>query len=224
MGSTPLEVVAVQGARKLSPAAIARDAGLLAGMPLARIDPTALRETVSAEPWIQSSRTLRLPSGTVVIGIVERDPIARWHVDETSAIALVDGDGERFSDEHADDEALPLVRGGGRETRALPEEAIALLSELRRHARLAADPRSVTLHLPQPSPAPEGADDEAEAGYVLQLGETGPRAVLGRRLLSQRIARLAALLESEESALEGARWIDLRYADRAVLRTEPASG
>ena len=54
--------------------------------------------------------------------------------------------------------------------------------------------------------------------------EAADRAVLGRRLLAQRIARLAALLDSDESTLEGARWIDLRYADRAVLRTEPVSG
>ena len=98
--------------------------------------------------------------------------------------------------------------------------AIEILHALARHSSLSANPTAVTLFLPDGRPA--ASDDEA--GYVLQIGEQGPRALLGRRFLSQRIARLATMLDSQQSTIAGARWIDLRFADRAVLRTESASG
>ena len=69
-----------------------------------------------------------------------------------------------------------------------------------------------------------GVLHDGTTGFVLQIGQEGPRALLGRRLLSQRVARLAALLDHDEETLATARLIDLRYADRAVLRTAPASG
>ena len=70
----------------------------------------------------------------------------------------------------------------------------------------------------------EGVLHDGTTGFVLQIGQEGPRALLGRRLFSQRVARLAALLDHDEETLATARLIDLRYADRAVLRTAPASG
>src|SRR5690606_23941973 len=65
---------------------------------------------------------------------------------------------------------------------------------------------------------------EGESGYVLAIGETGPRALLGQSFLKRRIARLALLLGERDALLARARIIDLRFADRAVLRTGPASG
>ena len=70
----------------------------------------------------------------------------------------------------------------------------------------------------------DGVMRGSPSGFVLQLGEEGPRALLGRRLLSQRVARLASLLDHGEETVATARLIDLRYADRAVLLTVPASG
>jgi hypothetical protein len=62
---------------------------------------------------------------------------------------------------------------------------------------------------------------------VLEIGRAGTRVLLGESFLKRRIARLAALLEQRDALLAGANVIDLRYADRAVLRTEhsePTSG
>lgn len=71
-----------------------------------------------------------------------------------------------------------------------------------------------------------GAGDTlaGESGYVLEIGREGPRALLGQSFLKRRIARLAALLAQRDALVAGARVIDLRFADRAVLRTEPTSG
>ena len=98
--------------------------------------------------------------------------------------------------------------------------AMEILAEMQRYVSLTKDPSAMTLYLP----SHDSSELEEQSGYVLQIGEDGPRAVLGIQFLSQRVARLAALLESEESKLHKASWIDLRYADRAVLRNEPASG
>jgi cell division protein FtsQ len=217
---TPLERVAVQGARSLSPAAIAASAGVVAGFPLASVDPHLVRERVAANPWIESVRALRLPTGTLVVSVVERRAVARWQDDPSEPMELIDQRGQRFAGAIEPGGALPLVRGAIDRADSLPSEAIEILDELRRHRRLAAAPDALTLHLPDRRSGPT----EAGAGYELQIGDAGPRAILGRRQLSQRIARLAALLEDGAAPLGDSRWIDLRYADRAVLRAEPVSG
>ncbi|MBW2500483.1 MAG: FtsQ-type POTRA domain-containing protein [Deltaproteobacteria bacterium] len=220
----PLERVAIQGARALNPQTIAQIAGLEAGRPLDAIDPGQLREAVASEPWIESARTLRLPSGTLVISVVEREAIARWRREAEDEPWLIDRRGRGFAGRLEPAGPLPLIEGPGDPEDMLSAEAIDLLVEIARHPSLAADPEAITLHLPDGES--EGGDEDAGnlGGYVLQIGQEGPRAFLGRNFLAQRVARLAALLESEKSEITGSRWIDLRYADRAVLRTKPVSG
>lgn len=219
-----LERVAVQGASALTPLDIAQEANVEAGRPLDKIDPLQIRESVAADPWIESARALRLPTGTLVISVVERQAVARWRVSESSKIELIDQRGKRFAGATERGGPLPLVHGEIKADGSLPSSAIEILDELRRYGSLAVDPNGLTLHLPDRQSAEIVAESEVDSGYVLQIGEGGPRAILGKRLFTQRVARLAALLESEESTLRDVRWIDLRYADRAVLRTEPVSG
>jgi hypothetical protein len=219
-----LERIAVQGAVALTPLDIARNASIEAGRPLHTIDPIEIREAIAQEPWIESARALRLPTGTLVISIVERQAVARWRVSESSDTELIDQRGIRFAGATERGGPLPLVRGEIMPNGSLPASAIEILGELRRYASLINDPSHLTLHLPEHQTAKTGAEAEVESGYVLQIGEEGPRAILGKNFFPQRVARLAALLDSEESKIHDARWIDLRFADRAVLRTEPVSG
>ncbi|MBJ22006.1 MAG: FtsQ-type POTRA domain-containing protein [bacterium] len=221
---TPLEEVAIQGAATLTPQAVAAGAGALAGRSLDTIDPESIGHAIAAEPWIESARALRLPTGTLVISIVERQAIARWHVDDGSSVELVDEGGVRFPGALGPGGPLPLVRGEAELTGELPEAALEILHELKRYAVLTRDPIALTLHLPGLAASDEGIPRENASGYVLELGVAGPRALLGRRLFIQRVARLAALLDEDEAMVNEARLIDLRYADRAVLRAEPASG
>ena len=219
-----LERVAVQGTVALTPLAIAREANVEAGRRLDTIDPTKIRDAVTADPWIESARALRLPTGTLVISVVERQAVARWRISDTSNTKLIDRHGQPFAGATERGGPLPLVRGEIDADGSLPMPAIEILDELRRYTDLTTDASELTLHLPEHQVSEIGTESEPDPGYVLQIGEDGPRALLGRRFFTQRLARLAALLESKESKLQDARWIDLRYADRAVLRTEPASG
>lgn len=226
MRDMPLETIAVQGAAALSPEAIARQTGLRAGEPLDSIDPAAIRDALAARPWVESVRTLRLPNRTLVVSVIEREAIARWQDLDSTEQELIEPDGSRFAGTLKEGGPLPLVQGTAAEGPTLPSDALEILDALSQHASLRSDPSALTLHLPGVRAGTEGALVGSQTGYVLQIGESGPRALLGRRLLAQRIARLAALLDHEEATVSSAGLIDLRYADRAVLRTEetPASG
>ena len=219
---TPLERIAVLGADALPAPLIAASTGAIAGQPLADVDPEAIRATLVADPWIEEAGIMRLPTGTLLVRVVERDAIARWRVDEE--MAWVDATGQRFRGTESERMALPTIAGNAPERDALPDGALQILHEVRRHPGLAADPTALTLHLPALEADAEGVLRDSPTGFVLQIGHEGPRALLGRRLLTQRVARLAALLDHDEETLATARLIDLRYADRAVLRTAPASG
>ncbi len=220
----PLEELAVQGAVVLSARAVAASAGALVGRSLDTIDPGSVGELIAAEPWIESARALRLPNGTLVVSIVERRAVARFRLDDATSIELVDESGTRFPGALAPGGPLPLIQGKADMTGELPPEALEILRELKRYAALTADPNRLTLHLPGRVATDAGALPGPTSGYVLELGDAGPRALLGRRLFSQRVARLAALLDEDEAMVKEARLIDLRYVDRAVLRTEPAPG
>lgn len=225
MRDMPLETIAVQGADALSPEEIVSQTGLRAGEPLDQIDQAAIREILTARPWVESARTLRLPNRTLLVSVVEREAIARWQDTSSADQELIEPDGSRFAGTLEEGGPLPLVQGAADTSLVLPSEALEILGALSLHTSLAADPSALTLHLPGVRASAEGALVGSQTGYVLQIGESGPRALLGRRLLSQRVARLAALLDHEEATVSSARLIDLRYADRAVLRTEePASG
>ncbi len=231
---SPLERIVVQGASALTPNVIAQGLDIEEGRFLDTLDPGKLRDAIKNEPWIESIRSLRLPGGTLIVSVVERKAVARWLSDRSGELTLIDVRGEPFSARIEPGGPLPLVLGGLDEDARLPASAIEILEALRRYVILADDPTQITLHLPEPTDAhadrtahtdhAEAHPHDLQSGYVLQIGEQGPRALLGKSFLKQRVARLAALLESEESRRTGARLIDLRYADRAVLRVEPVSG
>lgn len=242
LGGRPVERIAVQGARTLPVAAIAAGTGITAGVALDEIDPESVRRALVASPWIEDARAMRLPTGTLLVRILERDAIARWRVADTTS--WVDATGNRFSESVSTVEqapvdetpgrppasfasafpprGLPMIEGPAAEAGVLPDEALLILRELRRHPALAADPAALTLHLPRFETDAAGVPRDGASGFVLQLGDSGPRAVLGRRLFSQRVARLAALLAHDADTARTARLIDLRYADRAVLEPEAA--
>jgi len=221
---TPLERVAVQGAEVLSPEAIARETGVVAGTSLDTIDPDSIHDALLRQPWIESARSLRLPTGTLIVSIVERRAVARWRADTSDAVELIDRHGARFNGDLAVGGPLPLVSGSVAAQDEIPEEVMQILEEIPRYASLARNADHLTILLPGRVTGPDGRVPDRLSGYVLQVGEKGPRVLLGDRLLAQRVARLAALLDAEEATFRAARWIDLRYADRAVLQTEPVSG
>jgi POTRA domain, FtsQ-type len=233
----PLERVAVLGTAVRKPESIARALLESAGAPLSRIQPDRVEALVTADPWFESTDSFRLPDGTLLIRVVERRAIARHQSAPENEIALVDPEGRRFMGAIAAAGPLPLVAGfmdgAGDSDAPLSPTALEILAELARHEGLARNLSALTLHLPVRSAGKRGADDDSDplggdVGFVLEIGREGPRVLLGQSFLKRRIARLASLLDQRDALLAGASVIDLRYADRAVLRTEllsePTSG
>lgn len=217
----PLERVSVLGTEIRKPESIARRLLGSAGAPLSAIHRDTVEALVLADPWIESADSFRIPDGTLLVRVVERRAVARHQALPDEAVALVDPSGRRFMGAVEAGGALPLVSGPIDVDASLSATALEILAELSRHRGLAQDPSMFTLHLP----AAAGAEPiEGGSGFVLDLGPDGPRVLLGQSFLKRRIARLASLLDQRDGLLAGASVIDLRYADRAVLRTEPTSG
>lgn len=250
----PLARVAVAGTSVRQPVDVARALWPSAGAPLDRVDADYVRARVGEDPWIESAESFRLPTGTLVVRVRERRAIARYRSGPDGEVTLLDPAGRPFAGEVAAAGRLPLVEGPIDGEAALSATGLEILEELARHAALAGDPTRLTLHLPGsaglaapirlnavdveatvPMAGVARSEDvtdpgvvleslEGESGYVLAIGETGPRALLGQSFLKRRIARLALLLDERDALLASARVIDLRFADRAVLRTGPTSG
>lgn len=83
--------VAVTGAERADPTAIAASVGVVAGLPTISVDEGAVRSALLTDPWVAEAAVgVRWP-GTVVIAIVERIPAAVVTDGVTSMQASADG-------------------------------------------------------------------------------------------------------------------------------------
>lgn len=206
----PLERVAVRGARHLSPQQVAHAAALAPGLPLAGLE--AVVRSLSAHEWIASARALRLPSGTLLLDVVEREPVARLTIAGT-AWAL-DREGRPFAALAGDPPPeLPEIVARGEVAPGEPDPRLA------RAVRLAR--RLPELGLAPPRQVEVGAEGDAR-GYTLQLAASETRVVLGSERLRERLDAFARLLALRPDDVAGAAEIDVRFADQLVLRGAPA--
>lgn len=216
-GSTPGSVaaIAVRGAQHLSAREIAGASGVEPGAALATVDPRAVEAQLENHAWIASARAVRMPSGTVVVGVVERIPVAAIEIGAPPQAYAVDATGAPFAP--ADGETLaglPRLAVAGP---VLPHQASARLADA---VRLAYRLPEVGLALPaEVSVAAEG-DPE---GFALRLASLAPRIVLGTEDPNPRLEQLVRLLAQQPDAVASASTVDLRFADQVVLRTEPTS-
>lgn len=204
--------IAVRGARRLSPAEIARATGVAAGAPLSEVDPEAVRASLEAQPWIARAGALRWPGGGILVDVVERRPVATVSLDDK--LYAVDERGAPFAAlaAGAEPELVHLVARGP----VAPFEPSPRLAEAVRLAR-----RLPELGIAPPREVSISADDDPE-GYALALPDLPARVLLGHSDLDTRLEDLARLLSERPDAVAEATSIDLRFANQAVLRSEPA--
>jgi len=211
--------ISVSGARNLTPDAIAAATGIVPGAAILAIDVAEVAARLEDEPLIRSARALLLPEGTLIIAVEERVPVAIWlgseDDHETVDNQLVDRDGHIFASACGfEDAGLLRLVGGGRATAESEADRVQAVALGRRidafgHPSTGA----YLLHLPS------GATGE---GFVLEFSSPKRRVILGREHLSERLDRLERLLRSREPSVTAATVIDLRFADRAVLRAASA--
>lgn len=233
---TPLRIerMAVQGNLVLSSREVAAATGVRPGEEGLTVDPEAVRARLSAHPWIRDAQVMRLPNGKLLVSIDERRPVAvlapvgaqdpttwRFVDDSGTPFAFVVGGGaEAAALEDAAGRPWPRLRGGETldDGQAHPELAAGLA--LARHLRSGALPEllaardRVELYLPRPG------DPQ---GWILGSGDDRPLVILGHQQLLDRLTRLETLLRSRIGDVRTATHIDLRFADRAILRSSPVS-
>jgi cell division protein FtsQ len=205
-----LQTISVEGNHRAAAADLVAATGLTAGMPLLGIDVEAVQAMVEAHPWVQRARIVRLPPSLVIVSVVEREPLA-VAAEEGGEPWLLDAEGRPFAHAQPDDvSSLPWL--------AAPHpirEGVNSM-ELARGAALALALHGTTLaegaeiHI-APPPDPEGLS-------LLVAGVPG-RVVLGHGDYAEKLRRLEKLRAAALPETAAAAVIDLRFADRAVLRS-----
>jgi hypothetical protein len=205
-----LESLSVQGAGHLSAREIAGAAGLEPGTGFGEMDRSALVARLVEHTWIEEARALPLPSGRLLLAVVEREPVAILAGPEERA---VDATGTPFAPAPAEGTgALPRlvaaeVLPSGEPAPGLAE-AVALARRLPEHG------------LPEPQEIGIAAGEDPE-GLSLRLPDLAPRVVLGWDGLEEKLDDLARLLEAGLPELATATRIDLRFRGQAVLDVAP---
>lgn len=204
--------IEVRGSERLSPAEVAQATGIAPGAPLEAVDAGAVSETLERHDWIARASAVRVPGGALVVGVVERTPVATVALDDT--LYAVDAEGAPFAPLGA--ETAPGLLRLVSHTKLAPGEPSQELVEALRLAD-----RLPELGLAAPSEVTIAATEDPE-GYGLTLSALPARVVLGRADLDARLDDLARLLAARPDAVALASSIDLRFANQVVLRSTPA--
>ena len=204
-----LRSVAVIGNQRVPAAEVVRATGVEPGTKLLDVDPEAIEERLRAHPWIDHVSALRLPPSRLLVSIRERVPVAWLRFAPDQPPRLVDSHGRPFANaEPGDLQALPeLLAEWPTNDADAPigwAPALAVLEALRGSEL----PMARSLALPARSGDP----------LRLRLESLGPIVQLDPRDLPAQLERLRDLLRADLPETGQAGEIDLRFADRAVLR------
>jgi cell division septal protein FtsQ len=214
-----LSSISVLGAERLSGEEVAAATGLEKGSRLGDLSAAELESRLAAHPWIREAQVAVLPTGTLIVEVVEE--VAEAVLRGESGDHFVDRSGVEFARvepaEAAGAAALPLLVGGGAdpETLGLGLAIAARIEEIALPDFEEPDLPHRGLELWLPSAAPDPS-----LGFVLRRAG-GSEVILGNddvATVHERLDRLARLLESDQMELEETTAIDLRFAGQAVLR------
>jgi cell division septal protein FtsQ len=209
--ASPIESIHVQGTERLAPAAVAAASGLSRGASGSEVDDIAIAERLADEPWIADARVMMLPTGRLLVSVTERVAVATAHVGD-EAPHFVDASGTLFAAIGEEPPALPRLFPAGPVAAGEPEaslaDAVALAADFESHGL----GRPVEIVL---------GDDSDPTAYIVRLPDLAARILLGREDLDSRLDELADLLGADVAELATSTQIDLRFADQAVLRSDP---
>lgn len=208
-----LETISVEGSRRAEPDDLVTTSGLVAGTPLHEIDVEQVRLRLEAHPWVRSARVVRVPPAVVVLRIEERTPVA-VAAEAGEEPWLVDADGLPFHAASPDDvSSLPWIESPHPIRLGEASSELGLAAALAEALRGSSLAEGAEIRIAAPSD-PEGLS-------LLVEGLRG-RVVLGAGDLADKLRRLERLRQERVALPEtaSAEVIDLRFADRAVLRRQ----
>ena len=195
-----VQSIAVEGRQRVARQTILDALGANRGTPILSIDLDAAKARLEALPWVHSAAVERRLPDEIYVRLVERQPLAIWQ--HHRKFELIDQDGAVIPTARPEDfPSLPQVVGDG-----APEAAADLVDllagepELARHvvASVRVGSRRWTLEL--------------DNGIEIALPEDAPEDAWHR---------LAALDRSDRLLERDIAEVDMRLADRLVLRLSP---
>lgn len=198
--------VLVTGRKETDPRDLLEVIGIERGMPILAVDLDAVRERVTALPWVKDARVERHLPDTLFVAINERRPLALWQ--RHRALTLVDEEGVVISDRGLGRfAALPIVIGDGAPERA--RDAIAMLArepDLLKRVRALTwiGDRRWTIRL----------DDLQGGGIDVQLPEAGAAAAWSQLAVMERDH---GVLKRDVTA------VDLRIPNQLIVRVPPGA-
>jgi cell division septal protein FtsQ len=206
-GAWHVSKIEVQGATHLTGPEIAQAARIALGDGYNAADPRRLAGSLRQNAWIAEAGAARLPGGTVVLRVREREPLAV--IEGRGGPLGVDAEGRPFAVlDPSQAQNLPRLRC---ENTPPPGEADPRIAEAIRVARSfpsrgLALPREIAL----------GKEQDPE-GLVLRLPGMEARFVFGAKDLDARVGMLAELLAKRPAEVAEAASVDLRFLGQAVL-------
>lgn len=196
-GAVALDRLSVEGRNRTSREALRAALQIKKGDSLFASDPWSIKRRLEALPWVRSATVERRFPGTLVVKLVERNPVARFR--DKNGLVLVDDSGAVVpmapEKEH---ENLILLAGEG-----APAAAAALLKLLDHEAAVTRRVVSATRQ------GRRRWDLVFESGAILRLPESYERAALAK---FGEFERQHALLA------RGAVTYDMRLPDRLTIR------
>ena len=206
-----VETVTVEGTRRLAPGEVLAVLADLQGTRLASLDLETWRARVLALPWVGDASLRRVLPDTVVVTVVEREPMAVARLG--GALYLLDWDGgliDAFGPNYADLD-LPLVDGlaaaGGNGTAVDPDRAalaVGVLAAVRRSPALADRISQVDV------------TDVRDAVVILE-GDTA-LVRIGRQRFVERLESYLDIVPALRERVPEIDYVDLRFDERVYVR------
>ena len=197
-----VEDVLVEGRNRTERSEIMDVLGLFRGAPILGFDPHEAKAALEGLPWVQEAAVERRLPGIVYIHLSERNPLARWQINEQ--LYVIDEAGEVIRDASAAAfPTLPVLVG--EDVPELAHELVAMLDsepELRQRVTAAVLMRGRRWNV------------RLAGGIDVRLPESDPHAAWAQLARMQRDHKL---LERDVIT------IDLRMPDRLVVRTAPGA-
>ena len=195
--------IEVSGRQKTDPNALLAAIGKKPGTPIVTFDVDSARERIEELSWVRSAAVERQLPDTLIVSIVERQPLALWQTNNGGHI-LIDGDGAQLQNyELGDYLNLPVLVGDD-----APEHAAEMLSIIKTIPHLY---KEVT-----------GAQRIGHRRWNIQLSN-GMYVRLPEKDMDKAWKRLE-LLDQEHDLLErDVLIVDLRLPDRTFVRLTPGA-
>ncbi|MFT4603292.1 MAG: cell division protein FtsQ [Rhodothermales bacterium] len=215
LDGVPIDDIAIRGAVQADSAAILELSGVHLGASLMDISPAIVADRVRRHPWVGAASASRQPTGTLVISVVERDPVALALDRGGRPAYYIDAAGYRMPVDRGLVVDVPIVRNV-----AEPYHPVVPVSSPALRAFVALLPGLEEFGNALLSEIHETNAGEIDIFTAVSPSGQSIRVRLGRDHFEEKLDRLQsfwmqAVLARPETQYD---WVDLRFDGQVVTR------